>query len=74
MANRPKEIAEIEVQTTREKVTAGDIFKVRSGGVDSICFEGGSTRLDNIGKDMKSGRNRRRRRLRQIAWPQHERR
>lgn len=51
----PKEIAEIEVQTTREKVTAGDIFKIRSGGVDSIRFEGGSTRLDNIGNDMKSG-------------------
>jgi formylmethanofuran dehydrogenase subunit C len=50
-----KEIAEIEVQTTREKVTAGDVFKIRSGAVDSIRFEGGSSRLDNIGKDMKSG-------------------
>lgn len=50
-----KEIAEIEVQTTREKVTVGDIFKIRSGGVDSIRFEGGSSRLDNIGKDMKAG-------------------
>jgi formylmethanofuran dehydrogenase subunit C len=50
-----KEIAEIEVQTTRETITAGDIFKFRAGGEDSIRFEGGSSRLDNIGKDMKSG-------------------
>ena len=36
----PKEIAEIEVQTTREKVTAGDIFKIRSGGVELDPFRG----------------------------------
>ncbi|MGH6838649.1 MAG: formylmethanofuran dehydrogenase subunit C [Methylocella sp.] len=51
----PKEIAAIEVETTREKVTVGDVFKIRSGGLDSIRFEGGSSRLDNIGKDMKCG-------------------
>jgi formylmethanofuran dehydrogenase subunit C len=50
-----KDIAQIELQTTREKITAGDIFKIRSGGVDSIRFEGGSVRLDNIGQDMKAG-------------------
>ena len=50
-----KDIAAIELQTTREKVTAGDIFKIRSGGLDSIRFEGGSARLDNIGQDMKAG-------------------
>ena len=50
-----KEIAEIELQTTREKLTAGDIFKIRSGGADSIRFEGGSLRLDNVGQDLKSG-------------------
>ena len=27
-----KDIAEIELQTTREKVAAGDIFKIRSAG------------------------------------------
>ena len=50
-----KDIAGIELQTTREKVKAGDIFKIRSGGADSIHFEGGSERLDNVGQDMKSG-------------------
>jgi formylmethanofuran dehydrogenase subunit C len=50
-----KEIAGIELQTTREKLTAGDIFKIRAGSAESIRFEGGSTRLDNIGKDMKAG-------------------
>jgi formylmethanofuran dehydrogenase subunit C len=50
-----KDIAAIELQTTKEKVTAGDIFQIRSGGPDSILFEGGSTRFDNIGKDMKAG-------------------
>jgi formylmethanofuran dehydrogenase subunit C len=51
----PKEIVEIELQTTRETITVGDTFKIRPGGADSIRFEGGSSRLDNIGKDMKSG-------------------
>jgi formylmethanofuran dehydrogenase subunit C len=50
-----KDIAAIELQTTREKLTAGDIFKIRTGGVQSIRFEGGSSRLDNIGLQMKAG-------------------
>jgi formylmethanofuran dehydrogenase subunit C len=50
-----KEIAAIELQTTRETVTAGDVFKIRSGSAESIRIEGGSERLDNIGQDMKSG-------------------
>lgn len=51
----PKEIAEIEVQTTSERATVGDVFKIRSGGADQIRFEGGSSRLDNIGQGLKSG-------------------
>ena len=50
-----KDIAQIELQTTRETITVGDIFKIRSGGTESIRFEGGSVRLDNIGQDMKAG-------------------
>ncbi|HZM07765.1 MAG TPA: formylmethanofuran dehydrogenase subunit C, partial [Methylocella sp.] len=50
-----KDIAEIELQTTREKVTAGDIFKIRSGGTEAIHFEGGSVRFDNVGRGLKSG-------------------
>lgn len=51
----PKDIAEIELQTTREKVTAGDIFKIRSGGFEVIRFEGGSERFDNVGQGLKNG-------------------
>ncbi|HUI20358.1 MAG TPA: formylmethanofuran dehydrogenase subunit C [Methylocella sp.] len=50
-----KDIAEIELETTREKVTAGDLFKIRLGGVESIRFEGGSLYLDNVGQGLKSG-------------------
>ncbi len=50
-----KEIAEIELQTTREKVTAGDLFKIRAGSTESIRFEGGSLHLDNVGQGLKSG-------------------
>jgi formylmethanofuran dehydrogenase subunit C len=50
-----KDIALIELQTTRETITVGDIFKMRSGGTESIRFEGGSARLDNIGVAMKAG-------------------
>lgn len=50
-----KEIAQIELQTTREKITVGDIFRVRGADVEEIRFEGGSIRLDNIGHELKSG-------------------
>ena len=50
-----KDIAAIELQTTRETTTVGDIFKIRSGSTESIRFEGGSVRLDNIGMAMKAG-------------------
>jgi formylmethanofuran dehydrogenase subunit C len=50
-----KDIAAIELQTTRETLTAGDIFRIRAGGPDSIVFDGGSPRLDNIGMGMKGG-------------------
>jgi formylmethanofuran dehydrogenase subunit C len=50
-----KDIAAIELQTTRETITAGDIFKIRSGATESIRFEGGSVRLDNVGLGLKAG-------------------
>lgn len=49
------EIAAIELQTSRQKVRVGDIFTVKPGSVETIRFEGGSARLDNIGQDLKSG-------------------
>jgi formylmethanofuran dehydrogenase subunit C len=50
-----KDIAGIELQTTKERVTAGDIFQIQSGRADSILIQGGSSRLDNIGMNMKAG-------------------
>ena len=49
------EIAAIEVQTTREKLTVGDIFKIEGGSAQKLRFEGGSMRFDNIGENLKSG-------------------
>ncbi|VTZ26292.1 formyltransferase/hydrolase complex Fhc subunit C [Methylocella tundrae] len=49
------EIAAIELQTTREKRTVGDIFDITPGGVETIRFEGGSTRFDHLGHGLKSG-------------------
>ncbi len=49
------EIAAIELQTTREKRTVGDVFAIKAGSAEAIRFEGGSKRLDNLGADLKSG-------------------
>jgi formylmethanofuran dehydrogenase subunit C len=49
------DIAAIELQTTREKIRAGDIFSIRPGSAREIRFEGGSTRLDNIGQGLSDG-------------------
>jgi formylmethanofuran dehydrogenase subunit C len=50
-----KEIAAIEIQTTKQKVLVGDIFTLKPGSTAAIRFEGGSVRLDNIGEGLKSG-------------------
>ncbi len=50
-----KEIAATELQTTRETRTVGDVFSITAGSVEAIRFEGGSTRLDNLGHGLKSG-------------------
>lgn len=49
------EIAAIELQTTREKRTVGEIFNISGEGVAAIHFEGGSARFDNLGAGLKSG-------------------
>jgi formylmethanofuran dehydrogenase subunit C len=54
-AKTAKEIAAIELQTTREICTVGDVFKVQGAGARAIRLDGGSARLDNIGRDMKAG-------------------
>ena len=49
------DIARIELQTTRERVCAADVFKIAMGDPERIVFEGGSERLDRIGCGMDSG-------------------
>ena len=36
------EIERIELETTRVRVTVGDVFRVREGDPDAIVIEGGS--------------------------------
>ena len=49
------EIAGIELQTTRVRVTAGDVFRIREGDPATILIEGGAERFDRVGIGMASG-------------------
>ncbi len=49
------EIAQIELQTTRERVTAGDIFRIRMGDAGRIVIEGGAERFDRVGMGLNAG-------------------
>jgi formylmethanofuran dehydrogenase subunit C len=49
------EIARLALNTTRQKVTVGDVFHIRAGDLGSLRFEGGSERLDNIGEALAAG-------------------
>jgi formylmethanofuran dehydrogenase subunit C len=49
------EIAALDLATTKEKVTVGDVFKLKGAASDEIIIEGGSDRFDCLGQDMKSG-------------------
>ena len=46
------EIERIELQTTRMRVTVGDVFRLREGDPEQIRIEGGSERLDRVGTGM----------------------
>jgi formylmethanofuran dehydrogenase subunit C len=48
-------IAVIQLQTTRDRVLAGDVFKIRMGDPMQTRFEGGSERFDRIGAGMSQG-------------------
>ena len=50
------EIARIEIGTTRERVTAGDVFRVHEGDAAAVLIEGGSPRFDRVGMGMAEGR------------------
>jgi formylmethanofuran dehydrogenase subunit C len=49
------QIAGIALNTTRERVTVGDVFKVRMGDAGQIRFDGGSERFDRVGAEMSDG-------------------
>jgi len=49
------EIARIELQTTRLRVTLGDVFRLRMGDARQIRIENACDRLDRIGQDMTEG-------------------
>ena len=49
------EIARLELQTGRQRITVGDIFRVRGGDPRYVRIEGGTDRLDQVGQDMTDG-------------------
>ena len=50
-----KEIEAIDIGTTRIAAKVGDVFTVRLGDVQTLRFEGGSTRFDLIGAKLLPG-------------------
>jgi formylmethanofuran dehydrogenase subunit C len=48
-------IEKIELQTTRTRVTVGDVFALRMGEPEHIRIEGSCDRLDRIGHEMTDG-------------------
>jgi formylmethanofuran dehydrogenase subunit C len=51
-----KDVAAIDLATTREKLTVGDLFRIRAGSAEEIRFEGGSERFDGLGQGLTQGR------------------
>ncbi len=51
-----KEIAAIDLATTCEKITVGDLFRIRAGSAEEIRFEDGSERFDGVGQGLNRGR------------------
>ena len=49
------EIAAIELQTTRVRITVGDVFRVREGDPAQIVIEGGAERFDRVGMGLAAG-------------------
>jgi formylmethanofuran dehydrogenase subunit C len=50
------EIAALPMNTTKERVCVGDVFKLRLGDADEIVIEGGSERFDCVGCAMTGGK------------------
>jgi formylmethanofuran dehydrogenase subunit C len=52
---RATEIAGMELGTTRVRVTAGEVFRIREGDTDAVLIEGGSARFDRVGMGLSAG-------------------
>jgi formylmethanofuran dehydrogenase subunit C len=50
-----RDIAAIELQTTRERICVGDVFRLTMGDAAHLQFDGGSERFDRIGYAMSGG-------------------
>ncbi|MGN6571980.1 MAG: formylmethanofuran dehydrogenase subunit C [Pseudolabrys sp.] len=50
-----KAIAGLTLNTTRERVTVGDVFRLHIGDAAEIRFDGGSERFDLVGAGMVAG-------------------
>jgi formylmethanofuran dehydrogenase subunit C len=48
-------IERIELQTTRVRMTTGDVFRIREGDPATIVVEGGSGRFDRVGMGLITG-------------------
>jgi formylmethanofuran dehydrogenase subunit C len=51
----PAEIAALPLQTTRHRLTVGDLFHIHHGDPAEIVIEGGSARFDRVGQGMRAG-------------------
>jgi formylmethanofuran dehydrogenase subunit C len=49
------QIERLELQTTRHRLTVGDVFRVRMGDAGQIRIDGGGERLDRVGQAMTGG-------------------
>lgn len=49
------EIGKIALQTSRDRLELGEVFRLRMGDAARICIEGGSDRLDHVGAAMTAG-------------------
>ena len=49
------DIGAIAIGTSRQKLTAGDVFAIGFGDLDTITFAGGSERFDRIGEGLDGG-------------------
>lgn len=50
-----REVAAIEIHTTRQRVSVGELFEVSGSDATNIVIEGSSPRFDNVGAGLDGG-------------------